>query len=116
MAAPGCLTVQLVGGQRRGRSKTRTLPRVGGRSLNPRARERLTCQRVQVSREAARKKSGAQKARFAYVVSIKKCDFWSMSALAGFGDPGVPEGSTFQWSVPRAAKKFEPFGEMGDNL
>ena len=39
-----------------------------------------------------------------------------MAAITGFGGPGVPEGSIFQWSVLRAAKKFEPSGEMVSKL
>ena len=73
-------------------------------------------QRVRFFSQATGKKSGAQKMRFPYVVSNKKRDFWLLAAITGFGGPGVPEGSTFQWSVPRAAKKFEPFDEMGSKL
>ena len=57
-----------------------------------------------------------KKMHFPYVVSNKKRDFWLLTALTGFGGPGVPEGSTFQWSVLRAAKKFEPSGEMVSKL
>ena len=64
----------------------------------------------------AEKKSGVRKVPFPYVVSFKKRHFWSLAAITGFGGPAVPEGSTFQWSVLRAAKKFEPSGEMVSKL
>ena len=56
----------------------------------------------------SQKKSAARKARFAYVVSIKKCDFWSLSVTAGLGGPGVPEGSAFRWAALRAVKEPNP--------
>ena len=84
--------------------------------MNPPAREWRRRQRVQVFSQASEKKSGVRKVRFPYVVSFKKRHFWSLAAITGFGGPGVPEGSTFQWSLPRAAKKSEPFGEMGSKL
>ena len=73
-------------------------------------------QRVRFFSQATGKKSGAQKVHFPYVVSNKKRDFWLLAAIIGFGGPGVPEGSTFQWSVLRAAKKFEPSSEMVSKL
>ena len=60
--------------------------------------------------QATRKKSGAQKMRF------PKRDFWLLASIAGLVGPGVPEGSTFQWPVLRAAKKFEPSSEMVSKL
>ena len=76
----------------------------------------LRCQRVRFFFQATRKKSGVQKVRFPYVASNKKHHFWLLAAITGFGGPGVPEGSTFQWSVLRAAKKFEPSSEMVSKL
>ena len=54
------------------------------------------------------KSSGAKIERFAYIVSFKKCNFWSLSAVTGFGVPEAPEGSAFLLVVPRADEKLEP--------
>ena len=46
--------------------------------------------------------------RFADIVSYQKCDFWSLSAIAGLDAPEAPEGSAFSLVVPRADEKLEP--------
>ena len=89
----------------------------------------LVCRRVRIFRTRVaqapegsiflpgdRKKIWCSKNALPYVVSNKKRDFWLLAAITGFGGPGVPEGSTFQWSVLRAAKNFEPSSEMVSKL
>ena len=73
--------------------------------------------RVQVFSQASGKKIRCSKSAVSLRGFIKKKrHFWSLAAITGFGGPAVPEGSTFQWSVPRAAKKSEPFDDMGSKL
>ena len=102
--ALGCQRVQISKSSSEGGKKPEPFCNSGAeiRTLQPAGD--LTARAFNFFARRPEKKSGAQKARFAYVVSFKKCDFRSLSATAGFGGPGVPKGSTFRCATPRAAK------------
>ena len=77
-------------------------------NLNPLARASSSHKSVRVFRQGVTKSSGAKIERFACIVSFTKCNFWSLSAVAGFSAPEAPEGSAFLLVVPRAVTGGPP--------